>query len=119
MRVAAIVAAFVVAAILTPPDPISQLGLALPTVLLYEVSIWLAKRVERGDPSSQDAPHQAIQEPLIARAPLRITSHQQTRQSQMHQKPSLFSIMRPSQSLRHQQMTWGRCQSSQTTSTSM
>jgi sec-independent protein translocase protein TatC len=43
----AIVAAFVVAAVLTPPDPISQLGLALPTILLYEVSIWLARRVER------------------------------------------------------------------------
>jgi sec-independent protein translocase protein TatC len=43
----AIVIAFVVAAVLTPPDPISQLGLALPTILLYEVSIWLARRVER------------------------------------------------------------------------
>ncbi|RUV54119.1 twin-arginine translocase subunit TatC, partial [Mesorhizobium sp. M5C.F.Ca.IN.020.14.1.1] len=35
----AIVIAFVVAAILTPPDPISQIGLAVPTILLYEVSI--------------------------------------------------------------------------------
>ncbi|MBO6719886.1 MAG: twin-arginine translocase subunit TatC [Rhizobiaceae bacterium] len=43
----AIVAAFVAAAILTPPDPVSQIGLALPTILLYEVSIWLARRVER------------------------------------------------------------------------
>jgi sec-independent protein translocase protein TatC len=40
----AIVAVFVVAAILTPPDPISMMTLALPGVLLYEVSIlcvWL------------------------------------------------------------------------------
>ncbi len=43
----AIVLAFVVAAVLTPPDPVSQIGLALPTVLLYELSIWLAKRIER------------------------------------------------------------------------
>ena len=43
----AIVIAFIVAAVLTPPDPISQLGLALPTILLYEVSIWTARMVER------------------------------------------------------------------------
>ncbi|MDP3895740.1 MAG: twin-arginine translocase subunit TatC, partial [Mesorhizobium sp.] len=43
----AIVIAFVVAAVLTPPDPVSQIGLALPTILLYEVSIWLARRIER------------------------------------------------------------------------
>ncbi|PSM19595.1 twin-arginine translocase subunit TatC [Nitratireductor sp. StC3] len=43
----AIVIAFIVAAVLTPPDPVSQLGLALPTILLYEVSIWLARMVEK------------------------------------------------------------------------
>jgi sec-independent protein translocase protein TatC len=43
----AIVIAFVAAAILTPPDPVSQIGLALPTILLYEISIWLARRTER------------------------------------------------------------------------
>jgi sec-independent protein translocase protein TatC len=43
----AIVIAFIVAAVLTPPDPLSQIGLALPTVLLYEVSIWSARMVER------------------------------------------------------------------------
>jgi len=37
-----IVGIFFVAAFLTPPDVVSQLGLALPTLLLYEVSIWLA-----------------------------------------------------------------------------
>jgi sec-independent protein translocase protein TatC len=35
----AIVLAFVAAAILTPPDVISQIGLAFPTILLYEISI--------------------------------------------------------------------------------
>ena len=43
----AVVAAFVMAAVLTPPDPISQLGLALPTLLLYELSIWSVKIVEK------------------------------------------------------------------------
>ena len=44
----AIVIAFVVAAVLTPPDPISQLGLALPTILLYEISIYTARLIEKG-----------------------------------------------------------------------
>ena len=43
----AIVLAFVAAAILTPPDVISQIGLAIPTILLYEVSIVCARLVER------------------------------------------------------------------------
>ena len=42
----AIVLVFVAAAILTPPDPISQLTLALPLVLLYEVSIWCVRLME-------------------------------------------------------------------------
>jgi len=43
----AIVAAFVAAAVLTPPDPISQIGLALPTILLYELGIIAARMVEK------------------------------------------------------------------------
>ena len=39
--------AFVVAAVLTPPDVISQLSLAIPTILLYEASILSVKYVER------------------------------------------------------------------------
>ena len=34
-----IVIIFTVAAILTPPDPITQVGLAIPLLLLYELSI--------------------------------------------------------------------------------
>ncbi|NQV82660.1 MAG: twin-arginine translocase subunit TatC [Rhodospirillales bacterium] len=47
----AIVLAFVAAAILTPPDVISQIGLALPTMLLYEISIISVQMIEkkRGD----------------------------------------------------------------------
>ena len=43
----AILLAFVAAAVLTPPDPVSQLGLAIPTILLYEVSILAARRIEK------------------------------------------------------------------------
>jgi len=43
----AIVLTFIAAAVLTPPDPISQIGLALPTLLLYEFSILSVKYVER------------------------------------------------------------------------
>lgn len=43
----AIVITFALAALLTPPDPASQIGLALPTLLLYEVSIFCVKLVER------------------------------------------------------------------------
>ena len=43
----AVVVAFAMAAILTPPDPISQIGLALPTILLYEISILSVRFIER------------------------------------------------------------------------
>lgn len=43
----AVVGVFVVAAILTPPDVISQIGLAVPILLLYEVSIIGARMTER------------------------------------------------------------------------
>jgi sec-independent protein translocase protein TatC len=38
-----IVVAFIVAAIITPPDVVSQLALAIPMCLLYEVGIWAAQ----------------------------------------------------------------------------
>jgi sec-independent protein translocase protein TatC len=42
-----IVGAFVIAAVLTPPDVISQLSLAGPLLLLYEGSIWSVRYVEK------------------------------------------------------------------------
>jgi sec-independent protein translocase protein TatC len=42
-----IVGAFVIAAVLTPPDVISQMSLALPLLLLYEGSIWSVRFVEK------------------------------------------------------------------------
>ena len=38
-----IVVAFIVAAIITPPDIVSQLALAIPMCVLYEVGIWAAR----------------------------------------------------------------------------
>ncbi len=43
-----IVVIFILAAILTPPDVFSQIILALPLLLLYEISLLIAKFIERG-----------------------------------------------------------------------
>jgi sec-independent protein translocase protein TatC len=43
----AIVIAFVVAAILTPPDIVSQFALATPLLLFYEISIWIGSMIEK------------------------------------------------------------------------
>jgi sec-independent protein translocase protein TatC len=42
-----IVGAFVVAAVLTPPDVLSQMSLAVPLMLLFEGSIWSVRMVEK------------------------------------------------------------------------
>ena len=42
-----VVIIFATAAILTPPDPITQIGLALPLLLLYELSILTVKFIEK------------------------------------------------------------------------
>ena len=43
----AIIGIFVLGAIFTPPDPVSQILMALPLLLLYEISIWVCKISER------------------------------------------------------------------------
>ena len=52
-----IVGAFIVAAIFTPPDVVSQLLLAIPLVLLYELGIVLARFV--GKPGESSSPQEA------------------------------------------------------------
>jgi sec-independent protein translocase protein TatC len=42
-----IVGCFVIAAVLTPPDVLSQMSLAVPLLILYEGSIWSVKAVEK------------------------------------------------------------------------
>ena len=52
----AMVGMFVIAAILAPPDVITQTGLAVPLILLYEVSIIAARIVEpKRDDEDNDA----------------------------------------------------------------
>jgi sec-independent protein translocase protein TatC len=51
----AIVLAFLVAAFLTPPDPISQIGMAIPTIFLYEGSILAVQIIERRRAASANA----------------------------------------------------------------
>ena len=50
----AIVIAFLAAAFLTPPDPFSQISLALPIIILYEISILIAKRIQRNQKKDDD-----------------------------------------------------------------
>jgi sec-independent protein translocase protein TatC len=54
-----IVGAFVVAAVVTPPDVVSQLLLAIPLCLLYEVGILVAQFVGRRRPGGADSGAQA------------------------------------------------------------
>lgn len=49
-----IVGAFVIAAVVTPPDIVSQLALALPMCLLYEAGLWLAPLFARVTRAPED-----------------------------------------------------------------
>jgi len=53
----AIVVAFVIAAVLTPPDVVSQLALAIPLIIFYELSIliggWIEKRRAAADKKAE------------------------------------------------------------------
>jgi sec-independent protein translocase protein TatC len=52
-RKMAIIVAFILAAIITPTfDPLNQILVAAPLVVLYEMSIWLAKLVYRKQPET-------------------------------------------------------------------
>jgi sec-independent protein translocase protein TatC len=44
-----------VAAFLSPPDPFSMLAMMLPTIVLYELSIWAVERVTRQQAAAQAA----------------------------------------------------------------
>ena len=54
-----IVGAFVIAAIVTPPDVISQLMLAIPMCLLYELGIVLANWMTKTPPSAAEPAYAA------------------------------------------------------------
>ncbi len=50
----AIVFAFVIAAVLTPPDIISQVSLAIPLLALYEISILIGRRMEKNRAAAEN-----------------------------------------------------------------
>ncbi len=54
-----VVLAFVIAAVITPPDVVSQLALAVPMCLLYEVGIWAAQIFIRTTKAPEEAPASA------------------------------------------------------------
>jgi sec-independent protein translocase protein TatC len=58
-----IVLAFIIAAVLTPPDVISQLSLAMPLLLLYEGSIWSVRLVEKKAAAATAGPAAAQTKP--------------------------------------------------------
>ncbi len=49
-----IVIAFLAAAFLTPPDPFSQISLALPIIILYEISIYIAKIIQKNKEKNKE-----------------------------------------------------------------
>jgi len=53
-----IVGAFIIAAIFTPPDVVSQLLLAIPLVVLYELGIIVARFVEKPKPAEESSPQE-------------------------------------------------------------
>jgi sec-independent protein translocase protein TatC len=50
-----VVIIFAAAALLTPPDPITQIGLAIPLLILYELSIFSVKFIENKNLEKTDA----------------------------------------------------------------
>ena len=50
-----VVIIFAAAALLTPPDPITQIGLAIPLLILYELSIFSVKFIEKKNLKDTDA----------------------------------------------------------------
>jgi sec-independent protein translocase protein TatC len=58
-----IVVAFVLAAVVTPPDVISQLALAVPMCILYEIGIWASVYLVKNTPKPEDEAAPATAEP--------------------------------------------------------
>jgi sec-independent protein translocase protein TatC len=56
----AIVGIAIVAAIVTPPDPISMMMLCVPIVLLYEISIWCVRLIEMRRPRDEDVAPEGV-----------------------------------------------------------
>ena len=64
-----IVGAFVVAAVLTPPDVLSQFLLAIPMLILFEVGLFIARRLRRTSDDSTDGGGRAASGTAAERGP--------------------------------------------------
>lgn len=62
----AILAIFIVAAILTPPDVFSQILMAMPMCVLYEISIYVAKMAQKNSqaPTKNDVPPEDLSDKI-------------------------------------------------------
>jgi len=58
-----VVGSFIVAAIITPPDVVSQLALAIPMCLLYEAGIWAAQLLVRKKAQADEGDESETQSP--------------------------------------------------------
>jgi len=58
----AIVLSFIFAAIITPPDPFSQISLALPIIILYEVSILISRFMSKKHKKKEEEDDKDIEE---------------------------------------------------------
>jgi sec-independent protein translocase protein TatC len=70
-----IVGAFIVAAIVTPPDVLSQLLLAAPMCLLYELGILAARFIGKRKPEDEDE-FRPLAEPGTAREPDKVEAEE-------------------------------------------
>jgi sec-independent protein translocase protein TatC len=63
----AIVVCFIVAAVLAPPDVVSQIALAVPLLAFYEISIligrWIEKKRAEEDKKAEEAENKAAETP--------------------------------------------------------
>ena len=58
---------FIIAAIATPPDVVSQLALAVPMCLLYELGLWVARLIAPKSEENADAGESAERLPAQTR----------------------------------------------------
>ncbi|MEN2980132.1 twin-arginine translocase subunit TatC [Tistrella bauzanensis] len=56
----AVVLVFLAAALMTPPDLISQMSLAVPLLILYEISIFIGRRIEKARREKEKAEEAAL-----------------------------------------------------------
>src|SRR5882757_7673548 len=66
-RILQLVVAFIIAAVLTPPDVVSQLALAVPLLAFYEISIligsWIEKKQAEEDKKAEEAENKGAETP--------------------------------------------------------